>query len=221
ELVRRYGRKADIIEIAEEIISETYHINAFNYPRYPIITADQEIQLFNWGLIPYWVKSEEDAKSIRSKTLNARAETLFTKPSYKYSIRNKRCLIPVTGFFEWRHEGKQKIPYYIHLKDEKIFSMAGIYASWHDTETNSSILSFSQITTEANPLMAWVHNSKKRMPALIHREDEKIWLDPKLTQKEIEGLLQPFDENLMTAYPISPDFLRMNPKSKEIIKREG
>lgn len=218
-LGKRYNRKIDLIEIVEDIISENYHVNAFNYPTYPIITADEEIQAFNWGLIPFWVKTEKDAKEIRSRTLNARSENLFDRPSYREPVKRSRCLIPATGFFEWRHEGKQKLPYYIHLTDEPVFSMAGLYDRWHDPETNSTIFTFTQVTTDANPLMEWVYNSKERMPALLSRKDEETWLDPTLTRKDIESLLQPYDESRMAAYPIDRNFLKMNPKEKRIIEK--
>ena len=77
KLATRYGRKSDIIEIYRDVLNEQYHINAFNFPKYPIITASDDIQVFNWGLIPFWVKTEEDAEEMRKMTLNARAETIL------------------------------------------------------------------------------------------------------------------------------------------------
>lgn len=127
QLAARYGRKSDVIEIVQDIINEQYHVNAFNFPKCPIITTSDEIQVFNWGLIPFWVKNEKNADEIKRMTLNARADTIFEKPSFRELIKKKRCIIPSTGYFEWRHEGSKKIPYYIHLKEEEIFSMAGVY----------------------------------------------------------------------------------------------
>ena len=166
KLAARYGRKSDVIEIVQDILDEQYHVNAFNYPRYPIITSSDEIQVFNWGLIPRWVKTETDAEDIRKYTLNARADTIFEKPSYRESIRKRRCIVPSTGYFEWRHSGRNRIPYFIYLKDEPIFSMAGIYDTWLDKETGKEYSTFSLITTDANRLTAYIHNSKRRMPAI-------------------------------------------------------
>lgn len=112
ELAARYGRRTDIIEAAREIIEEKYDISVFTWPRCAIVTNDQEIQLFRWGLIPYWVRRVEDADKIKMKTFNARADSLFDKPSFREPARARRCLIPSTGFFEWRHEKGKKIPYY-------------------------------------------------------------------------------------------------------------
>lgn len=108
QLATRYGRQLNIVEIAEKIIQEQYHVSAFKNPKYPIITADPNIQIFNWWLIPFWVKSREEADTIRTKTYNARSETIFQKPSFRSSIINQRCIVPSTGFFDWRHENGEK-----------------------------------------------------------------------------------------------------------------
>ena len=210
ELAARYGRNLSVVEIAEKILEEQeqYRVNAFTFPDYPIITADPEVQSFKWGLIPFWVKDKKQADEIKRMTLNARADTIFSKPSFREPIMKKRCIVPSTGYFEWRHEGNQKIPYYIYIKDEAIFSMAGVYDSWQDKATGEIINTFSIITTEANPLTDYIHNTKHRMPAILNQEDEKRWLDPKLGKSDIEQLLLPFSADLMEAYVIKNDFLK-------------
>lgn len=219
EVAARYGKNLSVVEIAEKIIQEQYHVNAFTNPNYPIITTDEEVQAFNWGLIPYWVKSDEAAKDIRKMTYNAKAETIFDKPSFRNPILSKRCIVPSTGYFEWRHEGTNKIPYYIYLKDEEIFSMAGVYDIWDNPENKKLIHTFSIITTEANPLTAYIHNTKKRMPVILSKENEDIWLDPKLSKPDIQALLKPFDENKMNAYVIDKDFLKKNPHDPSILDK--
>ena len=102
-LANRYGRKTDILEIVQEILDEQYKITAFTNPDCAIVTPDANIQVAKWGLIPHWVKTEEDALKIRKMTLNAKAETVFNLPSYRVPILNKRCLVPSTGFFEFHH----------------------------------------------------------------------------------------------------------------------
>lgn len=181
KLAARYGRKSSLIEIVQDIIDEQYHVNAFNFPQYPIVTTSDEIQVFNWGPIPFWIKTKQEAEEIRKMTLNARADTIFEKSSFREPIIKKRCLIPSTGYFEWRHEGVKKIPYYIYLKDEKIFSI---------------------ITTDTNPLTDYIHNAKHRMPAILSKEDEEKWLDPTLPKKEISSLLKPFEAERMDAFTI-------------------
>ncbi|MDD3038596.1 SOS response-associated peptidase [Bacteroides sp.] len=219
QLAARYGRKSDIIEIVQDIINEQYHVNAFNFPKYPVITNSDEIQVFNWGLVPFWVKTESDAEQIRKMTLNARSDTIFEKPSFREPIMKKRCIIPSTGYFEWRHEGTKKIPYYIYLKDEEIFSMAGIYDRWLDKETGEEHDTFSIITTDTNPLTDYIHNTKHRMPAILTKGDEEKWLDTPLTKVDIQLLLTPFDADKMDAYQIDNDFIKKAPNDPNILLR--
>lgn len=204
----RYGRKSDIVEIYQDILNEQYHVNAFNFPRYPIVTASDEMQVYQWGLIPFWVKSEKDADKIRRMTLNARADTIFQKPSFRESVMKKRCLVPSTGYFEWRHEKNKKIPYYIYVKDEPIFSMAGLYDTWLDKSTGELLTTFSIITTDTNPLTDYIHNTKHRMPAILSKEDEEKWLDPGLSQNEVATLLAPIDAEKMDAYIVQNNFIK-------------
>lgn len=89
KVAARYGRKSDVVGIYQSILDEQYHVNAFTFPKYPIITSSDEVQVFNWGLIPFWVKTEEDATEIRKMTLNARADTIFEKPSFREPIMKK------------------------------------------------------------------------------------------------------------------------------------
>lgn len=210
KLAARYGHNLSVVEIAEKILKEQeqYRVNAFSFPECPVITSDPEIQSYKWGLIPFWVKDGKQADEIKRMTLNARADTIFSKPSFREPIMKKRCIIPSTGYFEWRHEGIRKTPYYIYIKDEPIFSMAGVYDSWLDKSTGEIVNTFSIITTDANPLTDYIHNTKHRMPAILSHADEEKWLDPKLRKSDMEQLLLPFPANLMDAYIIDNDFLK-------------
>lgn len=180
-----------------------YYQSAFNYPAHPVITEKEPgyIQMYNWGLIPSWVKDHAQADAIRKQTINARSDTIFTKPSYKSSIMDKRCIIIADGFFEWHEEGSKKYPYYITMRNKEAFAIAGIWDKW--TRGSEDIRTFSLITTDANPLLAKIHNVKKRMPAILNRDDEKTWLDRKLDRENIGSLLRSYDENLMDAYTVS------------------
>ncbi len=152
--------------------------NGFTHPLAPVITTSQKdsIQLYSWGLIPSWAKDE----SFRKNTLNARIETIDEKPSYRNYIKN-RCLIVVDGFYEWQWldpAGKDKLQYLITLPNEELFAFAGIYSSWTNKLTGEVINTYSMVTTEANELMAEVHNTKKRMPVILTKENEQDWLNP-------------------------------------------
>lgn len=221
ELAARYGRNLSVVEMAEKNLKEQeqYRVNAFSFPECPIITSDPEIQSFKWGLIPFWVKDEKQADEIKRITLNARADTIFSKPSFREPIMKKRCIVPSTGYFEWRHEDGKKIPYYIYVKDKPIFSMAGIYDSWLDKVTGKVVNTFSIITTEANPLTDYIHNTKHRMPAILSQKDEEKWLDPSIGKPEIEQLLLPFLADQMEAYIIKSDFLKKTADDPTILEK--
>ena len=188
-----------------DLFHAVYHASAFQHPLLPVVTTEfpSTIKLFSWGLIPYWIKSKEEALKIRDMTANCVGETAFSKPSFRHVITKKRCLVPVTGYFEWHTEGRSKYPFYIYLKDKEIFSLAGIFDNWTDKETGEIVDTFSIITTHANPMLEKIHNLKKRMPVILKREDEERWIDPKITKEEVNQLIKPFDESLMTAHSIS------------------
>jgi putative SOS response-associated peptidase YedK len=201
ELEKRFGAKTSKLRD----FNPRYIVSGFSNPRLPVITIDEpaEFSLFQWGLIPFWVKDENAAADIKTKTLNARAETISEKPSFRDSFKSRRCLIPVHGFFEWHDHAGKKYPFYIKLKNDRAFSLAGIYDNWINKETGELISGFSIITTEANPLIERIHNSKMRMPVILPEEIEKKWIDPGLNTSQAQSLLQSFDEKYLEAHPVA------------------
>lgn len=185
--------------------SRIYHISGFINPQLPVITGEEtnQIQLLTWGLIPHWVKDEITATKLRTRTLNARAETIHDKPAFRSLIKSNRCLILSDGFFEWRHFQGRAYPYYIQLKDHRPFAFAGLWDSWSHPETEAELKTFTIITTWANPLLEQVHNKRKRMPVIIHQADEKPWLTLKLDRETIDDLLVPYKANRMEVHPVS------------------
>jgi len=156
------------------------------------------LDFFNWGLIPSWAKDP----SIGNKMINARAETLQEKPSFRSAFRRRRCLILADGFFEWRQDAgaKTKTPMYIRLKSEKPFALAGLWERW-DSPDGSKILSCTIITTEPNELMRPIHN---RMPVILPESAYPAWMSPEEVDPAIlQPLLVPFSAEAMLAYPIS------------------
>lgn len=167
----------------------------------PVITRDQvtnhnKAELMRWGLLPAW--SSDPGKA--AMMINARAETLHQKPSYQKPLRTQRCLIPVTHFFEWKQTKEGKIPYLIRLKNDEMFSFAGLYDVNNKVE-DKEVKTYTIITTEPNSLIEPIHN---RMPVILKKTTENIWLDPSITDFEkLLGLLVPYSPNLMEAYPVS------------------
>lgn len=199
----------------------SYYYHAFAYPRMPVITQEnpEEIRLLSWGLIPHWVKTPDQALDIRSKTHNARSETLAEKPSFSGSLATRRCLVIARGFYEWQNRNGQKVPWYIRLKSDQPFAFAGLYDEWTAVDTGEKTRSFSIITTAANPLMAEIHNTKKRMPVMLPREYEQEWLNPGMTSPSAL-FYQGIAEKEMEAYTISPMISRqgVEKNTAELIK---
>jgi len=167
----------------------------------PVIMAEageNHLIMMRWGLVPSWAKDPV----IGRRLINARAETLAEKPSFRSLIRKKRCLVPVDGFYEWRRSSTGRIPYYIRRKDASLFGFAGLYDEWRDP-AGSVLRTYTIITTGPNPLISPIHD---RMPAIVREDDEAKWLgaDP-LPEPVIREILAPYPADALEAYPVPPD----------------
>jgi len=166
----------------------------------PVLRQDERgrrLDLLRWGLIPWWSK---DAK-IGATLINARAETLPSKPAFRSAFAARRCLVPVSGFYEWRRlDAKAKQPYYLRSAgdDEPLF-LAGLWESWKDPE-GERLETFTIVTTTPNELVAQLHD---RMPAILDPADFGTWLDPKASAEALTALLRPYPAELMLSHPVS------------------
>ncbi|WP_255481298.1 SOS response-associated peptidase [Pontibacter sp. Tf4] len=153
----------------------------------PVVTGAKpdELQFFSWGLVPHWFT---DLNS-RSKPINARAETLLDKPSFRELITSKRCLVPANGFYEWRNTTAGKIPYRFLLQSEALFSFAGLWDTWADKQTGKVLNTFTIISTQAYELVKPTHD---RMPVVLYPEMEDTWLTANKGYNKLRDLLQPF-----------------------------
>jgi putative SOS response-associated peptidase YedK len=161
--------------------------------------ADHErtLAMLHWGLIPPWAR---DLKS-GPHPINARAETAHERPMFRKALRVRRCLVPASGFYEWKKVNGAKRPYFCRLRDEEPFGMAGLWEHWHGPD-GEDIESFTILTTDANDLMAELHD---RMPVIVDPADYAVWLDPEVTDPHVvEHILRPFPADRMEAYPVSP-----------------
>ena len=189
-----------------------YYVNGFNNPDIPVITNSNpgHLQLMTWGLIPFWVKDPGQAVSLSKRTLNARGEEMFNKPSFRNAARNTRCLILLDGFFEYHwHKGKS-YPFYIKMANDEPMLLAGLWEIWKYEKEALVRDTFSIVTTEANSLMTGIHNKPKasegpRMPVIVPRGLELDWLgaitDP-VSQRKVEEMIRPFDESELMAYTV-------------------
>lgn len=155
----------------------------------PVVTLNG-LELMQWGLMPQWANKPSIAYSL----INARAETIFEKPTYKKPIIISRCLVPATGYFEWKKSGSNKIPFYYTLKSQDLFSFAGLYLS-RKNEDGSFQHTYTIITCEPNKLAAQVHD---RMPVILAEDEQNEWLDPDMIEPErIKKFLDAFPEKNM------------------------
>ncbi len=158
--------------------------------------TERRLETFRWGLIPHWA---QDPK-IGNKLINARAETIFEKPSFRSAAKERRCLILADGFFEWAKTEKGKIPMHIRLKSGKPFGFAGLWESWQSPE-GEEVKSCAIVTTEPNELMMTIHN---RMPVIVQKKLEELWLNPELKKRsELMEVLKPYPPEEMEAFPVS------------------
>ena len=164
----------------------------------PVITSDspEGLSWFYWGLIPAWSKD----KSVSLKLINARAETLEEKASFRNALKRRRCLVPADGFYEWKAIGKKsKVPYRITLLQEELFAFAGLWEEYEDEE-GQMVHTFTIITTEANSALQSLHN---RMPVILSKQAEKAWLDPTAEPEQLKEILQPLSASKTRFYTVS------------------
>ncbi len=163
----------------------------------PVVLSIQgkpELKGFRWGLVPRWAAGKKAFKPL----INARAETIHEKPSFKDSFRTQRCLIPADGFIEWKKQGNGKTPHYISMKNQALFAFAGL---WSETPTEGEPLrSYAVVTTEANSILQSIHH---RMPVILSQNTCEDWLSPSNTPEELQKLLVPLHSDKMEVRPLS------------------
>jgi len=174
--------------------------------------GERTIQKFRWGLLPFWAKE----KKVGYSMVNARAESIDTKKSFKRSFEKYRCLVPATGFFEWKGEKGNKTPYHIFPTHKPMFAFAGIYNVWESPE-GEKIPTYSIITTDANEKMSELHD---RMPVMLLKEEWDEWLDPdNHNMKGLKELLKPFPDDAIDFYEVSKKVNNVRNNSEELLEK--
>jgi putative SOS response-associated peptidase YedK len=176
------------------------------HPRYnlapsqiaPVLLRGQDGALrlagFRWGLVPWWATDAE----IGNRMINARAETLARKPAFRDAFRERRCLVPADGWFEWQKQGTRKVPMWIHLRSRRPFAFAGLWERWGPPE--DPLHSFTIVTTAAAPPIRDIHD---RMPALLPPAARGTWLDPEADPAALAALLRPYPGDDLEAWSVS------------------
>ncbi len=198
------------------------HFNIAPGSTNPVIVAHEraKVVMMQWGLVPRWAKSgsvwpigfrlpvmwgqlmPHSTKDVlpANRPINARAESLTENTMFRDLLKKNRCLVPASGFFEWKHEGKRKVPFYIHVKDDPVFAFAGLYDTWRNS-AGTVLQTYTIITTTANELVAPLHD---RMPVILKQDDEIRWLSGGvLPDDEMKRILAMYPAGKMEAYPVS------------------
>lgn len=212
EIINRF----DLINTADELEKLKPRYNIAPGQINPVIAytaKGNKLGRFVWGLIPRWAKDD----LFKFKTINARVEGIENKAVYRKPFKSQHCLIPANFFYEWSNETNPKTPYVIKMKDDSIFTFAGLYDKWQDKESGKTIYSYTIITTTPNKLIERIHN---RMPVIFTKENEKEWLNPDITEPDhMLSLLQTFPEDKLEAYPVSKAVNKPTIDDESLIKK--
>jgi len=220
----RFTLTATIDEIMDRFDIQSFLNEELYVPSYNIAPSQQVLAVINdgssnrmgflkWGLVPPWANDP----SIGNKMINARAETITEKPSFRHAFQKKRCLVIADSFYEWKRQSDQtKTPMRIKLKSNELFAMAGLWEGYK-AKDGKTLYSCSVITTGPNELMKEIHD---RMPVILNREDESVWLNPAIADPiRLTALLQPFNDALMDTYEVSPMVNSPKNNSIELIQK--
>ena len=162
-------------------------------------TGERELEMMRWGLVPYFAKSPAEFKGF--STINAKAETVATNPTWRTPFRKRRCLVPADGFYEWKRiTPKEKQPYAFGMATEQPFAFAGLWDAWKEPD-GGWLISYAIITTDANELMQSVHT---RMPVILKPADYDRWLSRDENERPPLDLLRPFDADKMEKHAVDP-----------------
>lgn len=188
----------------------------------PVIPQGNSSEIFlkKWGMVPSWSKTEK----MNYNYINVRAEGIFDNRTTPKLVNHQRCVVPATGFYEWKKIGNEKIPSYFQVKDQPVFGFAGLYSVWYSDE--KSLDSFSIITTEPNTIVKPVHN---RMPVILQKQNVTKWLSGNLSKTDVKNILVPYPSNFMSVHQVSKrvnsvvnnDESLILPASSNIIDEEG
>lgn len=223
QIERQYDVSLHDEKLREFFDRPAFHLNGFSHPKMLIIPQEETSILKSayWGIAPTKTQPDELAEYYKQSIkfgagLNARSEKLFDHFIYKYAALSRRCLIPVTGFFEPHEHHKKKYPYYIHRANNESFTLAGIYTIL------DQVVTFAVLTKEASPLFASIHNMRKRQPVILSKKIERQWLKHSLTENQVKELITlTYPENEIEAYTVSKDLFnpRINSDTTTILDK--
>ena len=220
----RYSLFADFQKIEERFGEATFEVEEYE-ESYNIAPSQMILSVVNdgsknrigylkWGLVPPWAKDPK----IGFKMINARAETVHEKPSFREALKKKRCLIVADSFYEWKRTEDRKVPMRIKMKNNELFAMAGLWESW-TSPSGELVHTCTILTTEPNDLMSTIHD---RMPVILKQKDEQTWLNPEvMTIDELKPFMIPLENGLLEAYEVSDKVNSPKNNAPELIVKVG
>jgi len=195
-----------------EKLQPLFKASGFVHPYLAVIfqkNNKRQLEAMKWGLMPTWKKPLTDMVKLAKSTLNAKAETLRTLPSFRASVKDKRCIIPVNSFFEYKHVDGDKLPYLIHPKEQPFFNLAGLYSHYKNPDNNEWLTTFTIVTEPANVFMSDIHNSAKRMPLMLSNELIADWINPDSPSSMVDEILKyACDDSSLLAYRVRRDLIK-------------
>ena len=179
---------------------------------HPVITNDdrEHLQLFKWGLIPFWAKDHR----IGYKMINARLETVAEKSAYKNALKSRRCIVPFDGYYEWLKSPGGKLPYRIVTQNTEIFSVAGLWEKWKDP-TGVIVNTFTLITQPASEKIAHIH---ERMPGILLPDQEQEWLNMEIPIEDATNMIEPYPNEYLDFYRVSIRVNKVSENDEDLIK---
>jgi putative SOS response-associated peptidase YedK len=181
----------------------------------PVLRAGaggRELALLVWGLVPSWAADP----AIGARLINARAETVAERPAFRSAFRRRRCLVPMSGFYEWKRAGGRRLPYFVRLAGRELFAAAGLYDYWPGGGGRQPIESYAILTTEANERMRPIHD---RMPVILPESAYGAWLDPENSDvASLKALLRPYPAEETVLYPVGPRVNDVRNEGPELIE---
>lgn len=177
------------------------------------------LRAMRWGLVPSWTKTTQDAKETAAKCINARSESVGTKPSFRAAFAKRRCLVPASGWYEWKVSDdareRRKTPHYLTSRDGHPVALAGLWEAWKNPETQEDLRTFSVLTCEPNALVAQVHD---RMPVILSAEGAARWLDATTPASELHALLVPSPAEALVAWEVGRAVGNVRSQGAELIE---
>ncbi len=211
-----YVSRYDLAAVGLPAIAPTFWASGFDFPDLPVITQDitDRLQAFTWGLIPSFARMEWGIDKTRARNLNARDDKLFDLATWKGPVRHRRCLVVLDGFFEYHHADKKtRVPYHITMANDEPMTLAGLWDEWRDPSIGVRH-TVTLVTTRANDTMKAIHNNPDmlkrggpRMPLILDKDTERIWLSLDATDKagedQLKEIMGPFPDESLRYYTVS------------------